>query len=317
MGHLEKHFDQELPATLLWNFRTVGELAEHLAGQRSKDPSINHAPPAPSVSGRPKAGPDNGQYTWRYLLPMQPTGSRTPLFFVHGALGFVASHVSTDQPLYALRPHGYDRRRAPKTLKEMARRYLREIRSVQPQGPYRIGGYPAGCVIAFEMARQLLAADEAVEVLILLDPQSIGKRFATRLDSDPSMSFAGRRRRQNIFERTVVRSKRISMRIIAQTSLSLYGKVPRFLREFHHVSTSRRVIRQFAPLPYPGCVKIFRTVDLESIGDPTMGCGQFVTGDIETIDVGGGNHDMLSATHAPDLARKLQECLDTIEQQCE
>src|SRR5262249_25629 len=79
-------------------------------------------------------------------------------------------YVFQDQPLYALIAHGLDGRHAPATIQEMASDYLREIRTIQPNGPYFLGGFSAGGLIAFEMAQQLSKRDQKVALLILFDP---------------------------------------------------------------------------------------------------------------------------------------------------
>jgi thioesterase domain-containing protein/acyl carrier protein len=295
-GDLAKFLDRELPATLLWEFRDIRKLSEHLAELCGDEESFE------SGSGNLTFRP--GQASGRYVVPLQPAGSRTPLFCAHGSLGFVAKHISRDQPFYTLRPHGYDLLAIPGTLKEMAHLYLQEVRAVQPCGPYRIGGYSAGCVTAIEMAQQLIADGEVVEVLILLDPKVIRGCLASNPERKPSAA-------KQVW-RLFIQVRKCFRRCIAQTSLGLFGRVPRYLRNFHHLSASARAIRQFVPSPYPGRVKIFRARDDESHSDPTMGCDQFVTGEIETIDVDGRHLDMLDAPYAEDVAQKLQECLDTL-----
>ncbi len=119
------------------------------------------------------------------LIAVQPDGRRTPLFFLHGALGgdgfycrALARDLGPDQPFFALTPHGVDGRPVPPTIEAMAQDYLAVVRSAQPQGPYRLGGFCAGGLVAFEMARQLSAAGEDVDRLILLDAVAFGARFA-------------------------------------------------------------------------------------------------------------------------------------------
>jgi thioesterase domain-containing protein len=113
------------------------------------------------------------------LVPIRPGGSRPPLFLVHPGGGNViayaplASRLDAEQPVYGLRSRGIERGEKPNwTVEEMARDYLAAIREVQPSGPYRLGGWSLGGVIAWEMARQLAAAGETVERLVLIDARS-------------------------------------------------------------------------------------------------------------------------------------------------
>lgn len=105
--------------------------------------------------------------------------SQPPFFCVHAIGGAVFSYVELaqslgpDQPFYALQARGLDGRSEPFTdLEEMAAEYVRAIRTVQPEGPYRLAGWSFGGAVAFEMARQLRASGARVDLLALLDSWS-------------------------------------------------------------------------------------------------------------------------------------------------
>jgi phthiocerol/phenolphthiocerol synthesis type-I polyketide synthase E len=113
---------------------------------------------------------------WSPLVPIQPNGSRPPLFFFHGAGGTVLTYrklstcLGADQPFYGLQCQGLDGQLPLlTTVEEMAALYVRHIRSVQPHGPYFLGGYCMGGTLAYEAAQQLYAAGEPVALLALLD----------------------------------------------------------------------------------------------------------------------------------------------------
>ena len=110
---------------------------------------------------------------WTSLVPVQPHGTQTPVFFVHGGVGTIlhfrqlARRLGTAQPFYGLQMQGlYGDRPVHVTPEQMATHYLREMREVQPQGPYAIAGYCFGAIVAFEMARQLERAGEPLPLLI-------------------------------------------------------------------------------------------------------------------------------------------------------
>jgi len=120
---------------------------------------------------------------WPVLVPIQPFGSKPPFFCVHTATGEVLSYralgrrLGPDRPVYGLRcerlPDALPRF---KRTEEMATQYIEAIRTIQPEGPYHLGGLSGGAFIAFEMAQQLAAAGESVASLILLDPPSFESR---------------------------------------------------------------------------------------------------------------------------------------------
>jgi pristinamycin I synthase 3 and 4 len=132
---------------------------------------------APTVRDLANALLDRGSITMRSLItPMRSEGTRPPFFYLHGdAEGGglhcrkLADALDHEQPFYAVHPHALVDRELPTSVEAMAADYVREIRAIQPRGPFRVGGFCNGGVIAFEIARQLTAAGETVEALILLD----------------------------------------------------------------------------------------------------------------------------------------------------
>ena len=116
------------------------------------------------------------------LVPIQTTGSRRPIFYVHvhnegGAFYCftLARDLGADQPLYLLEPYRFDGLRIPPPLEAMAAAYIESLRSVQPGGPYRLVAFCGGSPIALEMAQQLRAAGQAVELLVLIEPGVISR----------------------------------------------------------------------------------------------------------------------------------------------
>jgi thioesterase domain-containing protein len=110
------------------------------------------------------------------LVTLRATGARPPLFVVHPAGGTVfryaelARRLPEDQPVHAFQAGGVADGTEPlDTVEAMAARYLTALREVQPRGPYVLGGWSAGGVIALEMAARLRAEGETVPLLILFD----------------------------------------------------------------------------------------------------------------------------------------------------
>ncbi|WRZ04763.1 amino acid adenylation domain-containing protein [Streptomyces sp. NBC_00385] len=110
------------------------------------------------------------------LLPLQARGSSAPLFCLHPGSGYgwcyagLVRHLGPDVPLYGIQSRGLDGGGAlPADMDEMIEDYLARIRSVQPQGPYRIAGWSFGGLTAHALAVRLRAEGERVELLALLD----------------------------------------------------------------------------------------------------------------------------------------------------
>jgi thioesterase domain-containing protein len=110
------------------------------------------------------------------LVPIQPKGSKPPLFCVHacGAHVFIyrslVRRLSPDQPVFGMRASGLDGEQEPYTrVEDMAAHYIKEIRALEPRGPYYLVGDTLGGLIALEMAHQLNAQGEYVAFLAMFD----------------------------------------------------------------------------------------------------------------------------------------------------
>ncbi len=113
------------------------------------------------------------------LIPVQKNGSRRPFFYMHvhwigGAYySFDLAHdLGLEQPLYVIDPYTFDGLPVPPTIEAMAAAYIRSIRTVQPEGPYLLGGFCAGGLLAYEVAQQLYAEGQTIDLLVLIDPMA-------------------------------------------------------------------------------------------------------------------------------------------------
>jgi pimeloyl-ACP methyl ester carboxylesterase len=154
LEQVNQQFEQNLPLSDLFLAPTVEQFASLV--EKHGDPHSN-------------------PQSWSPLVPLQPAGSKPPLFCVHPIFGVVlpyyelAFHLGKDQPFYGLQPFGIDGLHPPLTsIEEMAACYIKALRQVQPQGPYRLGGWSFGGLVAFEMAQQLHQAGQ-VSFLAILD----------------------------------------------------------------------------------------------------------------------------------------------------
>ncbi len=130
---------------------------------------------APTIDGLADVLRDEGcSVRWKSLVAIHAQGTRRPFFVVPGVGGNVlvfarlARLLGEDQPFYGLQAQGLDGKAKPYTrVEDMARHYVEEIRSVQPQGPYLLGGTCTGGLVAYEIAQQLTAQGESVRLAIM------------------------------------------------------------------------------------------------------------------------------------------------------
>ena len=153
---IEAQFGRSLPITALFQAPTVGQFAATLRDVGWSSP-------------------------WSLLVPIQPRGSKPPFFCVAGGdgnvlfFGDLMRHFDSDQPFYGIQAQGIEGDQPILTqLKAMAAQNLRELRSLQPEGPYFLGGHSSGGLIALEMAQQLIAQGQQVGLLALLEPSIPG-----------------------------------------------------------------------------------------------------------------------------------------------
>ncbi len=106
------------------------------------------------------------------LMPIRTKGSLPPLFCVHGQPLRMAQRINKERPIYGLSHvyHSDFMESQPESMESLAQTYLKEIREIQPHGPYHFCGFSAGGLVAFEIARQLLADGEAVGSMTLVEP---------------------------------------------------------------------------------------------------------------------------------------------------
>jgi aspartate racemase len=160
IDRIEQTYGKKLPLATLYSATTVERLAEALL---SREREILSAP----------------------VIKLKVGSAKHPFFFLHGDInggGFyslnLARHLDDDQPFYVLPPHVPDGHNdAAPTIEAMALSHLKTLRSCQPEGPYLIGGYCNGGLVAFEMARLLRAQGQKVDLLVLLDTSAANVRF--------------------------------------------------------------------------------------------------------------------------------------------
>jgi amino acid adenylation domain-containing protein len=160
---VRKRFRCDLPLSALFRGATVERLAA----------LVRHAPTSDPV-----------------LVAIQPRGARPPLFCVHPVGGSVlcyaelARQLGPEQPCFGLQAPELAGGAPLPRVEDRARTYIAAVRRVQPAGPYRLGGWSMGAVVAFEMAQQLTRQGEAVDLLALLDAECPGGALHSRGSRD-------------------------------------------------------------------------------------------------------------------------------------
>jgi glutamate-1-semialdehyde-2,1-aminomutase len=151
MAKIEQQFKTNLPLSILFQNSTIQQLA-----------SILHQPIDTSI--------------WSPLVAMNATGSKPPFFCIPGGGGNpiyfnrLVHYLGENQPFYAFQSLGLDGESKPhQQVSEIAKCYIQAIQSIQPDGPYLLGGHSFGGHVAFEIAQQLKEEGKHVALLVLFD----------------------------------------------------------------------------------------------------------------------------------------------------
>ena len=309
---IEKSFGRNLPLATLFEAPTIRSLA-----QAMRDESWWPA--------------------WSSLVVLQGGGTQRPFFCIHAAGGNVleyydlARHLGPDQPFYGLQAKGLDGKEEPHTsIHDMAAHYLKEMREVQPEGPYFIGGRSSGGTIAFEMACQLKAAGEEVALLALLDTYPAGyfkllpeaKSFRARLSRwfKKYATHSANLRQLSTSEKVAYTLNKLQY-APAKIRHKLYRRVykiyqrierplPTALKNIEELNFA--AVKDYVPQVYPGNAILFSASDLTNAYDVEDGWRKLV-GHLEVHQVPGNHLDIIKEPHVRVLADKLELCLAAVE----
>jgi aspartate racemase len=274
------------------------------------------------------------------LTPIQPHGSKAPLFLVHGAGGGMlwgyanlSRHLGNDQPVYCFHARGLEGLEEPPGIEAMAAQYVTDLRAFKPKGPYYLGGYCFGGEVAFEMAQQLRAQGERVELLVLFNAMPPNSPFenprpAARLIG-PFLQNTWRwlcyffhwpaAARQSFLQRKLRTLKKCCIRLFwpadgtsrsaeaaEQVDLSPYAEVQRRLWDAHLRASSH-----YHPQSYPGHALVFRTriYPFFCTFDPTFGWSDFVKGKLTLKIVPGAHESILDEPYVRNVAQELRDYL--------
>ena len=338
-NRLEACLGLKISATALLAYPDLTALCEHLLGKlglRSLDgePSPTREPP----SSRPLVDEKRDQTSakgWSPLVLFQPEGQGRPIFFVHffggavGAYADIARHMGKARPFYTLQAQGFEDGLDPlDRFEDMAAQYIRAMREVQPEGPYLLGGWSFGGILAFEMAHQLLGAGQAVASVTMLDspcpddPTVDFKAAFEEAGEDVDFFIATTRRaglRLSDDELAKVEAEAARTRGMAFESRRSVLAPSIDMNQIAKVKDAQtRALYQYKVRTYSGRITFFRANDprlpmfghaANVIGDPLPAWQRHCSQPIEAYDAPGNHVSMGFEPHAQGLAAKIAQCL--------
>ncbi|HLO83833.1 MAG TPA: amino acid adenylation domain-containing protein, partial [Nostocaceae cyanobacterium] len=312
---IEKIFNQNISFTILFQYPTIRQVANLLRQEGFST-------------------------SWSSLVPIQPHGSKPPFFYIHTIYGGLIhsrnllSKMPSDQPIYGLQARGLDGKEPPHNcIEDMASHYIKEIQTVQPTGPYLLGGWCAGGMIAFEMAQQLKAQGENVELLAIFDayPPKLASQLNTPVESLSVNKIKSRlhqstrhlidtiKRHRNQFFTFSIGEKinRLIQSRIEESIYQFYLKwnlpLPQALRNLAVRDAILQAYRNYCPKVYPGKVVFFRAVDQpKECANYLKKWQEVAAGGLEIHDIPGNHDSIMSEPHVEVLAEKLKACTERV-----
>jgi amino acid adenylation domain-containing protein len=312
VGRLQSAFQIDLPLRAVFLEPTITGLGKHI-GYDAATATYSYHGEASRIT---------------CLAEVQPRGTRTPLFLVAGfqdpydtfhLLSRIIPHIGADQPIYGLKPRWLEKDGEDYTsAREAAGEFIAEMRTVQDKGPYFLGGYCVGGVVALEMAMQLLQEGEEVALLAMIDAarpnlmSALVDKLRRKSERAKHMAsvFWGIIRANGSRSRAVSDLVRRKLSRNGPTGSSLSRGDPGTAERKLYQSrvTYRRVMYKYRAAPYPGRIISLVCEDQYRI-NKEMGWKSIAQGGLVIHKVP-GDHVTMWKQHGKELARLLRRSMD-------
>lgn len=305
LADFEERTGKKIPLAAMFTSQTVRQLAETVENGKAK---LNWSP---------------------LVVIKKGNNSLPPLFLIHGAEGNVllyrdlVNRLNSDRTVYGIQARGLSgEEHFHISIKEMAEDYLDLIKTVQPKGPYNIGGYCMGGTVAFEIGQRLSAFGEPIQNIFLLEtynacllePAEIeNNRMKEKIQNvkfhfDNIKSLKGKDRITFIQSKTQTALNRTSARISKITS-SIFsqkeGEIP------EHITLSLRDANdkanaEYRPDVFKGKIVLLRPkVSFSSEPDPKFGWEDFVEGELKVYIIDAAPRGMLTEPFVQQTAQLI------------
>lgn len=257
------------------------------------------------------------------LIKLKEGKTQKPLFFLHPSGGSVhwytnlANQINGDRAFFGVQARGIDgKSELDDDIQIMAKRYMIEIIKSQPEGPYYLGGWSFGVIVAYEVAQQLISSGKEVALLALLDQgpflsgqfpnddteliaEIFKSNFTLDVDELRSMDYKDQLR-------VVLKKAKKAKMVPFWVNIDQFGFYIRILK------TMRLAWKNYQIKSYPGRISLFRAVDnTDNTGlEPDLGWSKFSASKVEVIEVPGDHISMMQEPNVKVLAEKINQLLN-------
>ena len=252
------------------------------------------------------------------LVAIEKAGEKPPFFCVHPVGGNVlcysvlARHLGNNRPFYGLQSPGF-----LTSIEEMAACYVEAMQTVRAMGPYYLGGWSMGGVVAWEMARQLQGSGQEVGLLALIDsyaPQASSKQMDDAIltnslfsdlggifGSEFSISDSERPHLQpeERLDRVLSEAKRLNI-LPPDIGIEQMGRL------FEVFKANLKAMYDYRPQPYSGRTVLFCASNEVS----ERGWSSLAAGRLEIYNIPGDHYQMMREPDVAVLAKQLETCLE-------
>lgn len=265
---------------------------------------------------------ENDDYNFRSLVAIKPSGSKNPLYIIHGdglnVLNFskLANHMGKDQPVYGLQALGLNGVDEPiDKLPVIAYHYMQEIIKHNPRGPYLLAGYSSGGYVAMEIRKQMVAQGREVKMLIIFDTD------AEKTEYKDWYSLLPKKAKRH-FPR-MLQAIKFSISQTFKGKSSLQPEVPvekkKDSKEFYRLIQKIKnkhitAFRNYPLEPFDGKLYLYRakiSVHYVEYGK-YLGWEKFAEKGVDLFEIPGDHFSMLQTPHVAELADILQKNIDNV-----
>ncbi|MCK9395481.1 MAG: amino acid adenylation domain-containing protein [Methylobacter sp.] len=289
---------------------------------------------APDIAGQAALLQQDRQ-PWTPLVCLQSKGEKPPLFCIHAVAGNVLCYqelsrsMGEHRPIYGLQAPDADSGAHPGSIEGLAALYIDAIRSIQAQGPYHLGGWSMGGVIAYEMARQLQQAGDQVGTLALIEsytPDAVKAFELDYLDENGLPGDGGETLLLIAFARELGLDEAETIQAGASAASDLVPRLDELFEQakqagllsdidsaqlhrlFKVFEANVQAMDRYIPGQYQGGIKLFYTD--RANGDTDGGWPELIRGGLSIATIPGDHYSILRQPNVQFLTDKLEDYVD-------
>ena len=279
------------------------------------------------------APPELGPYGHSPIVAIEPDGAEHPLFFMHPAGGNILCYVQlarllkTDRPVYGLQSPGlYGEWEPHSNLEALAECYARAISLIQPQGPYFLGGWSMGGVVAYEVARQLRMQGHRIALLAMLDTWAVNELKESALEYE-AMFLTGFAQELELPLNNLKLHLEDCLQLGPDDKLDYLTEqvrranlvpehigIDKFRRLLRVYLINIRIMLNYSPQPYPGRITLLKASQQPGHGSPdrVIGWTALAGAGMEIVPTPGNHFTMVRQPQVQTLASRLTACVGGI-----